>query len=99
MKLINKEKPWSYLSLIIIQILISVVVIGLAIAIDVYTISTAPPLETPGFRFPVWTMLAMCFMGCITVIVIVVALIMVFIRKSQLSHRKKQEEQKYNKNY
>ena len=87
MKLISTDKPWSFLWAIVIQLAMDAVVIVGAIIVDVIYISNAPPLEQPGFRFPVATMGAMLVMAAITALVVLVTMVTILVL-SILKHRK-----------
>ena len=71
MKLISKTRPWSFLLLIVFQLLLDAAVLALAVWIDLSIY--APKPGTAGFPWPAFTILAIIGFGAMTALVTVIA--------------------------
>ena len=86
MKLITKQRPLSYLWIIVIEVILGIGMFigGVAIDLAIYD----PPKDQPGFPFPLFTIMFMFFAG----FVIAVSLIIVIIRRIYLLCKQKPKQ-------
>lgn len=83
-------RPLMNLLLIPAQLVIDAIVIGLALWADVATFER--PEGMLGTPFPIWGLIALCVMGLITVIVVIIAIVRTVFRCVQKRQMKKADD-------
>lgn len=88
MKLISKEKPWSYLLIIVIEIPLCIGLIWGGAALDIANYN--PPEGVVGFPFPLCMILAMLLSAAvlgISLIVVVIRIVYLYMKRRKTGNK------------